>query len=59
MKVPEQNRGRHDIVTAGERRAGQLAEGHGAGSSRLAREKRGTEAPGVWRLPPLHSVTPE
>lgn len=51
--------GKHDIVTAGERRAGQLAEGHGAGSSRLVREKRGTEAPGVWRLPPLHSVTPE
>lgn len=59
MKVSEQNRGRHDRVTAGKRQAGQLAEGHGEVSSRLAKEKRRVEAPGVWRLPPLHSVTPE
>lgn len=43
MKVPEQNRGRHGRVSAGKRQAGQLAEGHGEVSSRLAKEKRRVE----------------
>lgn len=55
--ISEQYRGRHGTVTAGKRRAGQLAEGHGEGSPKLAKEKGCTEVPKVWVAPPLSLIS--
>lgn len=62
--ISEQDRGRRGPTTAGKRQAGQLAEGHGKGSSMLAKERTCMEAPGDGGASPFsdlfeYSVTPE
>lgn len=51
--ISGQYRGRQGTATAGKRRAEQIAEGRGEGSSRLARKKSRMGVPGVRGMRPF------